>query len=53
MTIDSLAAGATATLTLTGLLTTSTPQTNTAEVTAADQFGRRQHTGQRSDDHRG
>ncbi len=37
-TIPSLAAGATATLDLTGLLTSSTPQTNTAQVTAVDQF---------------
>lgn len=37
-TIPSLSAGTTATLSLTGLLTTSTPQTNTAEVTAAEQF---------------
>ncbi|MCM2371204.1 SpaA isopeptide-forming pilin-related protein [Aporhodopirellula aestuarii] len=37
-TIPTLASGATATITLTGLLTSSTPQTNTAEVTAADQF---------------
>lgn len=37
-TISSLAPGATATLELTGLLTSNAPQTNTAEVTAADQF---------------
>ncbi|CAN0321535.1 unnamed protein product, partial [Hapterophycus canaliculatus] len=37
-TIPSLAPGSTATLSLTGLLTTSTPQTNSAEVTAAEQF---------------
>ncbi len=37
-TIPSLASGATATLDLTGLLTSNEAQTNTAEVTAADQF---------------
>ncbi len=37
-TIPTLAAGATATLDLTGLLTSNTPQTNTAQVTAVDQF---------------
>ncbi|TWU03904.1 SpaA isopeptide-forming pilin-related protein [Neorhodopirellula pilleata] len=36
--IASLPVGATATLSITGLLTASTPQTNTAEVTAAQQF---------------
>ncbi len=37
-TIPSLAPGATATLDLTGMLISGVPQTNTAEVTAADQF---------------
>ncbi|TWT56070.1 DUF11 domain-containing protein [Allorhodopirellula solitaria] len=37
-TIPSLAPGATVTLELTGLLTSNAPQTNTAQVTAADQF---------------
>lgn len=36
--IASLPVGATATLSITGLLTSSGPQTNTAEVTAAQQF---------------
>ena len=37
-TIGSLAPGGTASLVITGLLTTGEPQTNTAEVTAVDQF---------------
>lgn len=37
-TIPTLAPGVTVNVILTGLLTTSTTQTNTAEVTAADQF---------------
>jgi uncharacterized repeat protein (TIGR01451 family) len=36
--IPTLANGATATLDLTGLLTSSSPQTNTAQVTSVDQF---------------